>query len=228
VVRRLVFLACQTLVESGGKWPARSIKLDIDRLEHLELRDLLLESLGRNAHRKAIIGVGRVARLATDPENGLLELRFDGAPGTPLPERQESLFTHVFGEPREARGKPTPREAEKIASKMARRRMFKEIKPKYRAGVPDGETLLVKAPFRNSKGVNEYLWIEVERWDVSRVHGVLMSAPRAISSMKEGQKVQVPDARLFDYKWYKADGTVEGNTTETARDNKKKGASSPH
>lgn len=222
VARRLVLLACQSLVESGGPWPKGSIKLDIDRLEHLEIRDVLLESLGANAHRKAIIGAGLTSRLPTDPQNGILELRFEGAPGTPLPERQEALFTHVFGEPKRARGKPTPREAEKIASKVARRRAFKEIKPKYRTGVPEGETLLVKIPFENTKRLTEYLWIEVERWDVSRIHGVLMNTPRDIPNMKEGQKVSVPDAKLFDYKWYKANGSVEGNETERARDNKKK------
>lgn len=222
VAEQLVMLACQTMAETGGPWPKGSIKLDIDRLEHFEFKEDMVNALGKRAHRKAIIALGEAARSKTDPDNGLIEIAFAGAPATPLPERQEALFVHVFGEPKEKRGKATPREAEKIASRLARRRLFKEVKPHFRGGVPAGETLLIKAPFKNTKGQREYLWIELESWDVSRVHGALMNTPRNIPTLKEGQKVSVSDADIFDYKWYKADGTVEGNTTETARNNKKK------
>ena len=49
-----------------------------------------------------------------------------------------------------------------------------------------------------------------------------MNTPQDIPGMREGQKVEVKDAEIFDYKWYRADGRVEGNQTEKARENKKK------
>ncbi|MAG55721.1 MAG: hypothetical protein CMJ83_05475 [Planctomycetes bacterium] len=222
VAKRLVILACQSLAESSAKWPTSSIKLDIDRIEHFEVRKEILEALGKNASRKAIVQVQPAQRCPGDPPNGLIELMFAGAPSVPLHQRQESLFLHVFGEPKETRGKPTPREAEKLASRAARSRLFREIKPKFRNGVPPGETLLVKAPFKNRKGLKEYLWVEVASWDISRVKGRLMNTPRDIPGMREGQEVEVKDAEIFDYKWYRADGRIEGNETEKARDNKKK------
>ena len=67
------------------------------------------------------------------------------------------------------------------------------------------------------------MWFELTSWDVSRLKGTLMNTARGIPDLKEGAEVEIPESQIFDYKWYKADGSVEGNLAEKARDNKKGG-----
>jgi uncharacterized protein YegJ (DUF2314 family) len=222
-VERLVALACQTLLEADGPWPTATIRVDMDRIEHVEFRNAVQGALGKNASRKALIQIDPATPRPKDPPGGLLAIGFAGAPGEALLARQDTLILHLFGEPREARGKATPREAERLASLAARARLFKEIKPRFRNGVPAGDTLKIKAPFRNDKGINEVMWVEVITWDVSRVQGTLLNAPRNIQRLREGGPVEVSDHDIIDYLWYRADGTVEGNTTEKARNNEKDG-----
>ncbi len=57
------------------------------------------------------------------------------------------------------------------------------------------------------------MWVEVTRWKGDAISGPLMNEPHAIPDLHAGQKVQISEAKIFDYIRRRPDGTVEGNET---------------
>lgn len=99
------------------------------------------------------------------------------------------------------------------ASKEAKRRLA-GLKEKFQAGLEPGSRLMVKAPFARDDEGNEWMWIEVLRWeDDGLLGGVLQNDPFHIKALKEGAKVSVKAGEVFDYILYRSDGTMEGNET---------------
>ena len=72
--------------------------------------------------------------------------------------------------------------------------------------------LVTGAVARDDEG-NEWMWIEVLRWDDDHLNGVLQNDPFHIKDLKEGAKVSVKVGDAFDYILYHSDGTMEGNET---------------
>jgi uncharacterized protein YegJ (DUF2314 family) len=97
-------------------------------------------------------------------------------------------------------------------SRRARDRLRADLKPRFIAGLPPGERLLVKAPFAAPNG-REWMWVEVARWDGPRIHGVLDNDPIHIRDLKAGVHVDVLEEDVLDYLFCRSDGSKEGNET---------------
>src|SRR6185436_16808975 len=87
------------------------------------------------------------------------------------------------------------------------------LEPVFQRGLAPGERLLVKGPFKTTSGENEWMWVEVVRWQGSTIRGVLMNDPTQVPGLKAGAEVEVPVASVFDYLHTLPDGGTEGNET---------------
>jgi hypothetical protein len=94
-------------------------------------------------------------------------------------------------------------------------RLAGPVKDAWARGLPEGDELLVKAPFRSEDAKTEWLWFRVDRWDSDdQLSGRLVSEPARAKQLKSGDLVVAGRAQVFDYLWFKSDGTQEGNTTQ--------------
>ena len=73
--------------------------------------------------------------------------------------------------------------------------------------------MLLKAPFETSSGGNEWMWVEVSSWKGGAIDGLLGNEPAEVPGLHAGATVRVNEKDIFDYIFYKADGSTEGNET---------------
>lgn len=209
-VGHLMNALAQWMVE-GGQVPRDGwIDLDFRSLRARSVREPLLASLLQNGQGRASLSVAVAARQEGDAENALLELTFQGKPGTAA-ERQEAVLDALYGaEDQVVRIKHD--QALLAESALARSRLL-ALKPAWLRGRRPGETLLVKGPFKTSAGGNEWMWVEVTRWEGTRITGLLANDPDDVPGLRAGATVHVEEGQVFDYLHQRADGSKEGNTT---------------
>ncbi len=211
-VGKLMNLTAQTMID----WPApaipSSLPLDLHAPSSAHLFARWKEQMHERATGKAQVRLETVEGEPGDPENRLLAIRFPRYPGKTALERQEACLGEFFGAT-DSVEYVKHNELVEAASRRAREHLLRELKPRYLKGLPVGESLLVKAPFKIAEGKNEWMWVEVTGWDGARIEGILMNDPFHIDGLKAGAKVVVEEATVFDYLHRKADGSQEGNTT---------------
>jgi uncharacterized protein YegJ (DUF2314 family) len=213
----LINLVCQVMVERGA--PAendkpRSFTVDLNAVRHRKVKDEMIASLKGGAKRSGTLTIRPAARDEGDPSNRLIELTFDHHPGKTPIERQSAFLAGLFGvDDRISNARHDDAELN-AARDAARRVLLAEKKPAFRKGLPVGDLLLVKAPFKTRDGGQEWMWVEVMRWDASgAIRGILQNQPAYVPTLKAGAEVTVSEKDLFDYIHRHADGTTEGNET---------------
>lgn len=207
----LVNLLSQSLAEGLLIGPNGRVELAFKRLQHAGVRatqssDLLAGSQGR---AELMLVEGRPED--GDPENRLVEIRFDTASGKDAYARQEALLSSLYG----SKDSITyvQHDAALLAARDAARARLPALQKAFAAGLAPGEYLLVKAPFDTPAGGVEWMWVEVMTWQGDLIQGLLKNEPFNIPSLHGGQKVTVSQAKLFDYIRRYADGREEGNET---------------
>jgi len=83
----------------------------------------------------------------------------------------------------------------------------------FEAGLRPGEYIMVKAPFKQPDGGNEWMWVEVRSWKGRTIRGLLGNDPVRVPGLHGGQLVEVQESDLFDFIHHFPDGHEEGNTT---------------
>jgi uncharacterized protein YegJ (DUF2314 family) len=146
-----------------------------------------------------------------DPRNRLIELTFDGFRGVSFLERQNAAIAQFFGG--EDHVTPAKHDAELLAARDRARAQLPALAEKFRKGLPVGDHMLVKAPFRTTKGGDEWMWVEVLSWQGNDIGGILENKPDDVPELKAGAKVHVQQSELFDYLYVHADRKTEGNET---------------
>src|SRR5262249_4972869 len=143
-----------------------------------------------------------------DPENRLLELRFDRYPGKTVHEKHQEFASTFYGSV-ETVAYVKHNDAIRAASDRARQRL-PALRKQFNAGLQPGETLLLKAPFETDDGGNEWMWVEVSSWKGSTIVGLLANEPDHVPGLRAGATVEVNEEEIFDYILNKADGSMEG------------------
>lgn len=209
-IGHLMNALAQWMVEGGQVQRVGWIDLDFRSLRARSVREPLLASLLPKGQGRASLSASVAARQGGDAENALLELTFHGKPGS-AGERQEAILAALYGaEDQVVRVK---HDQALLAESAAARGRLLALKPRWLGGRSPGETLLVKGPFETSAGGREWMWVEVTRWEGTRITGLLASDPDDVPGLHAGATVQVEEGQAFDYLLHRADGSTEGNTT---------------
>jgi uncharacterized protein YegJ (DUF2314 family) len=145
-----------------------------------------------------------------DADNRLLEAVFPGTVST-LQERQAAALSELFGSHDSMVS--VKHDEELLAASARARSKALLIGRRYSNGPPFGEQLAVKAPFETSSGGDEWMWVEVVRWNGDEIDGILRNDPFEVPTLKDGSRVEVQANKIFDYILSKQDGTREGNET---------------
>jgi uncharacterized protein YegJ (DUF2314 family) len=163
-----------------------------------------------NARRTTIVTLARNEPQKGDARNRLVGIVFPG-PSRDLQIRQTAMVDELFGSHDAL--KWVGHDAATLAASARARAALLAHKARYRNGPPFGEQLLVKAPFPTPGGRNEWMWLEVVRWEGSTLHGILQNDPFEIPGLKAGARVEAQEDSLFDYLLTHPDGKREGNET---------------
>jgi uncharacterized protein YegJ (DUF2314 family) len=213
----LMNLVCQTLVERGvppESTKPRAFKVDLEALKHREVKTSALAAQKPGGSRAALLTVRPAKPEEGDPDNRLLELTFDRQRGKTAIERQ-AAFLVAFSGAEDKISMARDNDAELNAARdRARAEIQSTKKPQFRRGLPGGEVLMVKAPFKTDDNSVEWMWVEVLTWDADgTIHGTLQNQPAKVAALHPGSEVTVLESDLFDYIHRKSDGTTEGNET---------------
>jgi uncharacterized protein YegJ (DUF2314 family) len=206
----LINVVAQTLAERGRTDAAGRLDVDLRTLRARTIREPQLASLKKGAAGRAALSVVVGEPEEGDAQNRLMELTFAGKPGSAV-ERQEAILSEFFGAEDDI-ARVEHDEAVLAESARARARLL-ALEPSWSKGLAPGEQLLVKAPFRTATGGNEWMWIEVTRWEGTRIRGLLANDPFDVPGLRAGAVVEVDEQAVFDYLHHRPNGSVEGNTT---------------
>jgi len=209
-IGNIINLACQTLLERPVLARAGELTLAIDEVKHPGARSWATENILDGAERRATVQLAVGVREEGDARNPLVEIVFPG-PAAELQVRQTALANRLFGS-KDSIAYIEHDDEVLAASRRAKAALMK-YKPRYLKEPPEGEHLLVKAPFRTKTGGNEWMWVEVVRWQGRTIRGILQNDPFEVPDLKSGARVEVKEGSLFDYILEKKDGTKEGNET---------------
>jgi uncharacterized protein YegJ (DUF2314 family) len=195
----------QLLVEGAAVGAGNEVVVDLRAIRHEEVRRAFSQS-AKNAVMR-----GRVALRPTngergDPDNRLVELRFPSYPGASESERQAAAVLAIVGGEGEKMSAAPKDDAELDAVKMRVQQRLPAVAAAFRNGLPLGEHVSVKAPFRTDTGSIEWMWFEVGAWDGQVLSGTLANEPEYVSSLKLGGHVQVRQPEVADYIWRDAIG----------------------
>jgi len=147
-----------------------------------------------------------------DADNRLVTLDFPGPAGT-LHERHAEALATILGTNERPMASARAGDAELEAARARARVKVMALKPRFRDGPPEMESLAVKGPFATASGSVEWMWVEVTRWRGATVEGILESHPYDVPSLRAGSKVTVKEDEIFDYMHHLGDGGTEGNET---------------
>jgi len=203
-------LFAQSLLE--GATPALgSYDFDVSKLKHDGVRAVYEQHLLDNAHTVAQLTLANAVADDGDPDNRLIELRFDRYAGKTVHEKHQEFASTFYGSA-ESVAHVRHNQAIEAASARARQKL-PGLRKQFNAGLQPGESLLLKAPFETSSEGREWMWVEVSSWKGDDIVGLLANEPEAVPGLHAGATVQVSEEDIFDYIFKKADGGTEGNET---------------
>ena len=203
----------QTLYEQGV---APTLAVDAEAFRSRAVAD---DSCGIQG--TATLTAGR--RQGGDPQGPLTDVVFEGKVGTceptsaspPPPTEVDASQGMVMLWVDDPKGDGGSERTLSDVRAQELQRLAGPVKQAWERGLPEGEELLVKAPFRAEDGSTEWLWLRVDRWDSDdQLTGRLVSAPVRAKQLESGDLVVAVRSQVFDYLWFKADGTQEGNATQ--------------
>lgn len=202
----------QALIEGQPMGAQGRFDLDFRRLRHAALKRTLLEDVQPGSSATAPLLAVKGTPEEGDPENRLIELRFDRSPGRDAGTRMLAMLDGLFGASADPLIRVDHDEALLAASAAAKARL-PELKAAFERGFQPGEYLSVKAPFSTPSGGQEWMWVEVSAWSGDRITGMLRNDPVDVPGLHAGQTVTVSQKNVFDYLRTRPGAPSEGNET---------------
>lgn len=206
----LVNIVCQTLVERSALPRPGEIDVAVATLTNTAARAYYLADFEEGGTGGGTLALAKATPAEGDSDNRLLEVVFPGPAGQ-LQERQNHTLASILGAHDSL--VRTRHDPEILAASARARAKAIALKTRFASGAPQLEQLTVKAPFKTRSGGNEWMWVEVVRWNGSTIQGVLQNDPYEVPGLKAGARVEVEESSIFDYIYRRADGSAEGNET---------------
>jgi uncharacterized protein YegJ (DUF2314 family) len=175
------------------------------------VREPQVKSLGSNSTAIAYLTLKKGKPDEGDPDNRLIVLSPESYSGVDYHAKLDGMLTCFFGATDAATGVKHD-EVLLEASRKARENL-PALKKAFNAGLKPAESILLKAPFKTRNGGNEWMWVEVSRWDDSGITGILDNDPFDVPDLHAGQTVTVHQEDIFDYIRHYPDGHSAGNRT---------------
>jgi uncharacterized protein YegJ (DUF2314 family) len=208
----LINLFCQTLAENEYLNTQGNVRLNIQHITNVKLRESQLKSVKSNGlgHACVALKVGR--REEGDPPGRLVELSGERYTGPDSHAKQENMISSLYGWDDKAH--MVKHTAELLEESQREKAKLPELRKAFNNGLAPGENILLKAPFQTPDGGREWMWVEVTKWENDKVKGLLENTPYKIPTLYAGQTVEISEKDVFDYIRHYADKHQEGNTTE--------------
>jgi len=207
----LINVFCQSIAEGETPRKPGAFKLDLKAIQNSTVRDGQMKSLKANAAAVACLTLRQGKWEEGDPKNRLIQLAADQYPGDDIHAKQEAMTSGFFGADDSL--VKVRHNDELLAASAKAKAKLPELRTAFNAGLPLGEFIEVKAPFRTQDGRTEWMWVEVTSWKGSAIKGLLRNEPSWVPELHAGQVVEVREEDLFDYIRQYADKHREGNTT---------------
>lgn len=206
-----VFNACAQLMAEGAVSDARGrFSIDFAAIKHKAVRERLQRNVGEGATMRGDVWFVEGKRADGDPENRILELRFDGYPGQTASERQAAGLLQLVGAEKDNLFNMPEEDPELEAVKKKVQAKVATLSAMFQKGLSLGDSMLVKGPFATDAGSVEWMWVEVSRWEKGTVSGTLVNQPYGIAKLKLGAKVDLREDLIADYLLSRANGKNEG------------------
>lgn len=103
------------------------------------------------------------------------------------------------------------------AAAVKARAALTALRPRFAKGIPTKERLSIKAPFRTDAGGNEWMWVEVYRFQGDKIEGTLANTPEQVSGLQLGARVKVKLGEVADFIHRRSDGNTGGYSFDVMR-----------
>jgi uncharacterized protein YegJ (DUF2314 family) len=210
-VGNVINLVSQAMAEGASPSKSGLFKIVLRDIRDIGMREEMVKSLKPNAAGAGCLSLRPGKREEGDPANRLLELAFDQYPGGDLHARQQAMMDSFFGFSDSVHH--IKHNDELLAASAKAKRELPGLQKEMAAGFRPGEYLEVKAPFKTESGGNEWMWVEVRKWEGNRITGLLDNEPEAVPGLHSGRQVEVRQEDIFDYIHTFPDKQQEGNET---------------
>jgi uncharacterized protein YegJ (DUF2314 family) len=207
----VINLFSQALAEGAPVHIGSQFKLDLSSIKNGAARDPQLHSLKRNAQGFGILSLAEGRHDEGDPNNRLIEIRFDAYKGNDSYAKQDRMLSCFFGA--EDSVKTVDHTDDLLAASRKARERLPNLRKAFNDGLAPGESILLKAPFSKPDGGHEWMWVEVTRWHGNRIQGLLANDPVDVRDLHAGQLVDIHEEDIFDFILVLPDKHTEGNTT---------------
>jgi uncharacterized protein YegJ (DUF2314 family) len=202
----------QRLIEGqrpdGDGW----FDLDLRAIQLPAVREGALPDLKSNGTARGRFKLVPAAPEEGDADNRLLAIGFQAYEGPDVSARQNAAISALFGWNDAVKYIDHDDNALEAASQHAREKL-PALRKMFQRGLKPGELIQVKLPFEVPDGGNEWMWVEVLRWNGDTIDGVLSNEPFNIPDLHAGQRVTGSTSDVFDYIYRWENGEVEGNET---------------
>jgi uncharacterized protein YegJ (DUF2314 family) len=209
LMRTVLAVLLQTALEQPVLPAPGSARLRVDELRHPRAHAAYAANRppGRTS---ADVLLAEAARQPHDPEGRLFELTFPGR-ASDVHQRQAALISELLGSRDDVY--IIDRDAPGYLEAVAKARTDAlALKPRVLAGLGRLETLQLKLPFEGPDGTHN-LWIDVQKWEGTRVEGVLVNEPAGVPNLHRGSHVVVQESAIVDYSFVGEDGVEQGDLT---------------
>lgn len=200
-----------TLIEQPAISVDSTLMLDLQSIKDHDLKVYVTTDIFDDAEQQGEVNLMSVEPAEGDNINDQLEIVFRDPAFSTAQEEQSAILKKLFGFDESL--VTVTHDDEILAASMRAKEKLPELKDIFNKGLDRGYSLLLKAPFKTNAGGNEWMWIEVIRWNDTEITGVLQNEPFDVPDLKAGARVTVKQNDVFDYILYKPDGTSEGNET---------------
>jgi uncharacterized protein YegJ (DUF2314 family) len=210
-VGNLINLFCQSMAEGAVFEKSGKFALDLRAIKNSEVRDTRLKSSKENFVGVAYLSLKPGVWEEGDPKNRLIQITPDRYMGNDVPAKLDRMLDCVFGW--EDKVTAVEHNEELLQESSKERAKLPGLQKDFNAGLPPGEFIQVKAPFKTPDGGNEWMWVEITSWKGNLIRGVLENKPLNIPDLHAGQIVEIWQGDVFDYIRQYSDEHKEGNTT---------------
>lgn len=207
----LINLFGQAMAEGASFEKPGKFDLDLKKIANPDVREPQMESLKSNATAIALLGLKQGTGEEGDPDNRLVEITFERYQAPDIHARQEKLLSSFFG--REDSITRLTHTEELLEASQKAKAELPALRRAFNARLQPNEYLLVKAPFTTPDAGQEWMWVEVSRWQGDQITGLLMNEPFYVPDLHAGQRVTVSQQDIFDYIRRFPDGSQIGNET---------------